>query len=107
MTTNANITLEKITGGRLTFGRALSAIRQCEEITQISLARSLEVSRQYLCDIEHGRTNVSIKQAAQIANALNHPPEIFIELAVQDAVENAGLHFIVKVAKNFEDARAA
>jgi len=96
MTTKANDVLKKITGG-LTFGRAITAIRKCENISQTENARLLKISRQYLWDIENGRTFVSPKQAAHFARILGYSEKQFVKLALQDSINRGGLNFIVNI----------
>ncbi|MEN9578743.1 MAG: hypothetical protein RJA70_1752 [Pseudomonadota bacterium] len=89
--------LEKLMGGPLSLGGALSAIRETEELSLAVFAERLGVSRSHLSDIEHGRRAVSPERAARFAAALGHSPAQFIRLALQDQVRNAGLNFRVDV----------
>jgi transcriptional regulator with XRE-family HTH domain len=88
---------ERILGGPLTFGAAVEALRVGEEWSQANFARKLGVSRQYLCDVEKGRRPVSPDQAARFARAFGHPPDVLVELALQDAVRASGLKLKVTV----------
>src|SRR5581483_2455511 len=81
----------KILGQALNFGEAVGALRIGEEMTQSEFAAKLGVSRQYLCDIERGRRRVSPEQAAKFAAAFGHPPNVLVQLALQDAVYAGGL----------------
>ena len=83
-------------GGPLTFGAAVEGLRVGNELTQAEFARTLGVSRQYLCDVEKGRRLVSLDQAARFARAFGHPPDVLVELALQDAVRS-GLKLKVTV----------
>jgi len=89
--------LEKITGKKVTFSNTLWAIRECEELSQSEMAKQLGVSRQYLCDIEHGRRAVSPSMAANFAIKLGYLPAHFIQLAMQDELNKAGLSFDVTI----------
>lgn len=89
--------INSILGGPLTLGMALEAIRKGEEMSQGAFARKLGIPQQKLCDIEKGRRNVSPKRAAQFAKKLGHPADVFIELALQDQVNQDGLKFKVSV----------
>src|SRR3989344_3874314 len=86
--------LEKITGGKLTLGKLLQSIRQSEEMSQVEFAKLLSVSRQYLCDIEHGRRFASVHAAAKFANKLGYSQKQFVRLCLQELVdrEKLGLH---------------
>lgn len=88
--------LEKISG-ELTLAGLLSAIRQGEDMPQIEFAKLLGVSRQYLCDIEHGRRSVSPKKAVAFAKKLGQSPQQFVRLCLQDLVNRDGLKFKIDV----------
>lgn len=47
--------LEKISGQKLTLGKFLWSIRMGEGESQVEFAEKLNISRQYLCDLERGR----------------------------------------------------
>lgn len=89
--------LETLTGEKLTIGNFLWAIREGEEMTQVEFAKRLKISRQYLCDIEHGRRGVSPKMAVGFAKKLGYSDKQFIRLALQDELDRQGLHFSVEV----------
>jgi len=89
--------LEKITGSKLTLGKFLWALRQADEISQVDFADKLSITRQHLCDIEHGRKAVSPKLAAKYAAILGHSKEQFIRLALQDLVDREGLNVQIEV----------
>jgi len=88
---------ERVLGGPLTFGAAVEALRLGEELSQAAFARKLGVSRQYLCDVEKGRRLVRPDQAARFARAFRHPPDMLVELALQDTVRASGLKLKVRV----------
>lgn len=73
------------------------AIRQGEEMSQVEFAKLLGESRQYLCDIEHGRRMISPKTAATFAKKLKYSPQQFIRLCVQDLVSRDGLKLKINV----------
>jgi len=89
--------LENLTGKKMTLGNLLWSIRECEEMTQAEFAKLLHISRQYLCDMEHGRRIVSTKAAAAFANKLGYSPLQFVRLAIQDDLNKNGLHFDVEI----------
>jgi len=90
-------TLERAAGGPLTFGRMLQAIRLGEEVTLEAFARQLGVTRANLCDVEKGRRGVSVERAAAWATTLGYNPTRFVQLALQDQVNAAGLRLRVDV----------
>lgn len=78
--------IEKITG-KLTLGKAIWAIRKCDEISLVECAKKFGCSKQHLCDVEHDRKNVSPRMAAEYAKILGYLPEQFIWLALQGLVD--------------------
>jgi len=89
--------LETLARGKLTLANLLLAIRQSEEMSQVEFAKLLGVSRQYLCDIEHGRRYVSPKAAAQYAKKLGYSQQQFVRLCLQDLVDRDGLNLKIDV----------
>lgn len=89
--------LENLTGKKMTLGNLLWSIRECEAMSQTEFAKLLHISRQYLCDLEHGRRTVSTKSAAAFAKTLGHSPIQFIRLAIQDDLNKNGFHFDVEI----------
>lgn len=53
--------------GPLTFGEALESYRLGEKISQVEMAKKIEIFPQSLCDIEKGRRVPTPKRAAKIA----------------------------------------
>ena len=60
-------------------------------------AATLGVSKSHLCDIEKGRKLVSPERAARFAKLLGYSSDHFVRLALQDAVDKAGLRYKVQV----------
>lgn len=89
--------LAALRGGPLTFGRLIESIRQCDEISQVELAKKVGVSRAYLCDIEKGRRSVSPEIAAHFAKVLGYSVNQFVALAVEDQLKKAGFSVKVKL----------
>ena len=89
--------LERLMGGPLTLGRALSAIRESEGESLSTFAQRLGVSRSHLSDIEHGRRSVSLQRASEFARALGYHQAHFVRLTLQDQVRDAGLKLRVDV----------
>lgn len=89
--------LESLIGKMPTLGDYLLAIRQGEELTQVEFAKLLGVSRQNLCDIEHGRRFVSPKMAAEFANKLGYSSKQFVRLCLQDLLNREGLYLSVDI----------
>lgn len=89
--------IESLLGQKLTLGGFLMSIRQGEGETQAAFAKTLGLSRQNLCDIEHGRRFVSPKMAAEYAEKLGYSKKQFVRLCLQDLLDREGLTLIVDV----------
>ena len=90
--------LEGLTGGPLTLGEAIQAVRLGEEQSLATFAKRLGISRANLCDIERGRKMVSPERAARFAKVLGYGQRQFVRLALQDQLKRAGLRFKVELA---------
>jgi len=89
--------IEKITGGKLTLGKLLLSIRECDEMAQVDFAEKLGCSKQHLCDIEHDRKSISPKLAANYAKVLGYSQEQFVRLALQNIVDRDGIKLVVEI----------
>lgn len=89
--------LEKLMGEKLTLGLLILSIRQGEELSQVEFAKTLGLSRQALCDIEHGRRIISIKKAAEYADVLGYSKKQFIRLCLQDMIDREHLGLVVEL----------
>ena len=89
--------LEGLASGPLTLGRYICSIREGEEMSQVEFARRLGISKSHLCDIEKGRKPVCAAKAADMARVLGYSERQFVQLALQDALERAGLGYRVKI----------
>jgi transcriptional regulator with XRE-family HTH domain len=83
--------------GPLTFGGMLWSIRMCDELSQAEFARMLGVNRSHICDIEKGRKVVSPERAAAWARILEYPETVFVQLALQEQLDKAGVKMNVQV----------
>lgn len=101
LTANSLNKIESITGGKLTLWKFLLAIRQAEDYSQTEFASKLKISKQQLCDIEHGRKSISPKLAATYAEILGYSKEQFIRLALQDIVDREHLNVTIEVSSSF------
>lgn len=103
-------TIEKITGCKLTLGKLIWAIRECQEMSQVAFAKKLGISKQHLCAIEHERKGISPSLAAMYAKKLGYLPQQFIQLSLQGIVDREGLNVIVAIEtqhKKINIAKAA
>jgi len=89
--------VERLVGGRITLGALMEAIRQGEEATQAELAGKLGITKSHLSDIERGRKLVSPERASRFAELLGYSSDQFVRLALQDALDRAGLRYRVEV----------
>ena len=99
MTIKAAMVLQKITKKKLSLGGFLWSIRMCDEKSQIRFEKELDISNQYLCDIECGRRMVSPGTAKKFAEKLGYLPEQFVELAIQDMLNHEKIKMKVHVEK--------
>ena len=89
--------LENLIGEKLTLGSFVLAIRQGEELSQVEFAKILGVSRQVLCDLEHGRRIISPKKAAEYAELLGYSKKQFVRLCLQDMIDRDNLGLVVEI----------
>jgi len=89
--------LENLMGEKLTLGSFILAIRQGEELSQVDFAKLLGISRQVLCDIEHGRRIISPKKAAEYAKLLGYSKNQFVRLCLQDMIDRDHLGLRVEI----------
>jgi transcriptional regulator with XRE-family HTH domain len=90
--------LDSIIAKTPSLGDYICAIRKSEETSQVNFAKQLGVSKQNLCDIEHGRRFISPKMAAEFATKLGYSVNQFIRLCFQDMLNRDGLKLCVDVA---------
>jgi antitoxin HigA-1 len=89
--------LEKKTGGPVTIGAFIEAVRLGDAITQPAFAKLLGISKSHLNDIEKGRKAVSPDRAARFARVLGYSEARLVKLSLQDLVHRVGLKFSVDV----------
>jgi transcriptional regulator with XRE-family HTH domain len=83
--------------GKLTFGKMIRCIRECDEIGQSDFAKKLGISKSHLCDIEQDRKSVSPERAARWAKLLGYSEHQFVQLSLQGMVDKGRLGFKVLV----------
>lgn len=74
------------------FGEFVKSIRECDEISQSELAKRMQVSLQFLNEIELGKSNVSIEFAKKIAEKLGYPHEAFVEILTNDLLKKIEIY---------------
>lgn len=83
--------LESLRGAPLSFGKMIESLRQSDEISQISLAKKMKISRAHLCDIEKGRRAVTVERAAKFAKTMGYSVNQFVAYALEDQLRKAGI----------------
>lgn len=84
-------------GKPMSFGITVESLRISAGLSQVAFAKKLGISRANLCDIEKGRRPATIERAVKIAKTLGQPTEVFVKLALQSQVDEAGIHFQVEL----------
>lgn len=89
--------LESLNDGPLTFGQVLEAIRMADEQSLSQFSGRLGISRQHLHQLESGTKRASPERAVRFAKALGYSELYFVQLALQDLVDEAGVAAKVEV----------
>lgn len=84
--------------GPFNFGKVLESYRLAEELSQKEFAKVLGISQASLCDLEKGRRIPSPERAAGIARKLKESESFWVQLALQDHLNDCGLKLKVSVA---------
>jgi transcriptional regulator with XRE-family HTH domain len=92
-----NAFLESLSGGPLTFGQLLAAAREADEQSLAQFAGRLGISRQHLHQLESGQKRVSPERAVHFARILGHNELYFVQLALQDLLDDAGVQARIEV----------
>jgi transcriptional regulator with XRE-family HTH domain len=94
---STNAFLKALNGGPLTFGQLLSSIREADEQSLAQFAARLDISRQHLHQLESGDKRVSPGRAVRFAQVLGYNELYFVQLALQDLVDEIGIDAKVEV----------
>ena len=97
LNSETNRFLEELNDGPLNFGQLLGSTRESEQESLAQFARRLGVSRQHLHQIEKGEKRVSPERAVRFAVSLGQSEVYFVQLALQDMVNDAGLDATVRL----------
>jgi len=92
-------TYEEVFKDLPTIGRALWALRTCDELTQKEFAKKLGISESNLSDIETGRKKVGPKRAAKFANLLDAPVISFVKMSLNELLKDQKLDLKVEVTQ--------
>lgn len=85
--------------GPLTFGKFIIAARTMKDMTQVQMAKFLNISKSTLCDIEKDRQFVSVDLAAKMAKKCGMSQIVAVELVLQQMVNRSGLKAQVELKK--------
>jgi transcriptional regulator with XRE-family HTH domain len=89
--------LEKIAGEELTISSLIRSTRLGMELSQEKFGELLGVGRAYICDIEKGRTVVSVEQAVVFAKKLGKSEIVFVKLSLDEQCRRIGLNYHVEL----------
>lgn len=104
MTTNkkdlkrARDVIEKLTGP-YTFAMFMRSMRTTLDLSQIEMAKKLGISKQSLCDIENGRTLVSVVTAVKYARLGGLSEIVAVEACIQDQLKKAQMDYRVRLER--------
>ncbi len=83
--------------GPITLADLLLISREDLELTQVAMAKKLDVSKQKLCDFEKGRRVPSAKLAASWAKILKQPKEVWVQVVLQDQLRRDNINLKVDI----------
>ncbi len=89
--------MEKLNGEALTLGQILEAHRKADGFTMAEFAKKLGISVSYLNDLEKGAKFASPEKAAEYARVLGMSIPLYVEMAIQEQLNRAGMKFKVKI----------
>lgn len=92
----ARESLERLVG-TFTFAMFIRASRTTLDLTQIEMAEKIGITPSSLCDIEKGRTLVSVEAAARYAKKAGFSIVSAIEASLQDQLRKAHLDHQIQV----------
>jgi transcriptional regulator with XRE-family HTH domain len=84
--------------GKLTIANLLEAHRLADDMSAREMARLLGISPSSLCDLEKGRKIPTPKRAAEIARKLGTSEKLWIQISLQDQLDQQGFKLKVSVA---------
>lgn len=90
--------LNSIIGERATFGNSLKAERNSRDMSRREFSALLGITIQSLADIEHGRRIPTPSRAIKIATLIEEPAAYWVQLALQDQLNESKIDLVVTVA---------
>lgn len=82
-----------------TFGSLLKALRTCDELSQVDVAKQLGISKQFLNNVENEKKFVGVPFVCKVAKIMGYPLEPMVELLLRDQLKKEGLELEIKVKK--------
>ena len=92
----ANQVFEKMSGP-FTFATFMLGIRTTLNLTQVKMAKKLGISKAALCEIEKGRTLVSVRAAVRYAKKAGFSTIVALEACLQDQLRKANIKKRVRI----------
>jgi|GEM_PF-3402018 len=100
------VALAKKRLANVSFGQMLRSLRECEEWSQKELAARLEVSPQFLSNVENDRKQVGVAFARKVDEALGgFGLAVLVQLLLRDQLRREGLD--AEVAVTFPPRKAS
>lgn len=84
--------------GKLTIGGLLEAYRLADDLSLKEMAKKLGMSSSSLCDLEKGRRLPTPKRAAELAKKLGTSEKYWVQLSLQNQLDQQGFDLKVSVA---------
>ncbi|APC95442.1 helix-turn-helix domain-containing protein [Francisella tularensis] len=82
---------------RLNLFDIVKTTRISKNITQTELATKLEISKQYICDIENNRKPITIELAKEFAKVLEQSERDLVGMTLQELLMKNNLNYCVIV----------
>lgn len=93
---NALHTFEK-NNGPFSFATFMLGARTTLDLTQVEMAKKLGITKSALCEIEKGRTLVSVEAAIRYAKKAGFSTTVAIEACLQDQLKKANIKKRIKI----------
>ena len=78
---------------KMNFGGLIRSLRMSDELSQVELAEMLDVSKQFLSDVEHNRKEVGIAFAKKVSSVLGYSIEPLLELLIRQQLKRQNLNY--------------
>lgn len=85
---------------KISLGESFRSFREAEELSVTELAQRLEVSRQFLSDVEKGRKFVGIDFIKKFCDELGFGIEPFLRVYLREILSRNGLKYMVLLVKD-------